>query len=102
MLKDGIELEECLYIHRKSRIHLLTKAVVTVLRRNADNHARAASSCDQPFQLSRQWLPRARAFRLSFQLYFADDVDLAPILSQDVTSIVADLVEGAEVRLTAS
>ncbi len=97
MLKIDVELGECLYIHRKSRVHLLTQTVTSVLCKNADHHDLAASS--QPYRL---WLPRARAFLFSLSFYFADDVDLTPTVSQDATSIIAELIEGAEVRLTAS
>ena len=102
MLKTDVELGGSLFVHRKSQVRLLTKTATTVLCKSAGHHASAASASDEALQLRRLWLPRARAFHLSLQLYFADDVDLAPMVLQDVHSILVDLIEGAEVSRTAS
>jgi hypothetical protein len=99
MLKRDIELGFNLVTHRKSHIHLLTKVATTISCKNADHHA---SLSDEMLQPCRLWLPRARTFRLSLQLRFADDVDLTPTVSQDVDSIITDLIESAEVSLTGS
>jgi hypothetical protein len=102
MLENDIELGESLFSHRKSKVHLLTKAVATVSCKDAHGHASDPLLSDQAFQPCRSWLPRARSFLFSLQLYFAHDVALTSVVSQEIDSIVADLIESAEVSLTAS
>src|ERR1700742_3038888 len=75
MVKIDIELGETLLIHRKSQVHLLTSTTSTVSCKAACPPASAPSSSDGTLQPCRLWLPRARAFRLCLQLYFADDLD---------------------------
>jgi hypothetical protein len=103
MLETNVDLGDGLFVHRKSRVHLLTKRRALISCPDSDGSRSLAfplpsKTTSQP---ARPWIARARAFHLLLRIYFSHDVSLTPTVLQDVDSILADLIETAEVSWTA-